>query len=396
MNWRTLIKTREPIIERDENPVPLKYDDEFLELEVEETCEGKKKSPTKAFIRMNMFQIGEVDTVACTFGAHFYLTATWCDPKLTIEQLNSCDDNKQAQSKMIQNSFDPKIMFINTAGVPQIEQLASPKFHWEKSKRGQNDAPVFSCRYGVTSNFREQFELQNFPLDAQPLNIVISSDNYNDVINLYGWDDESLVRKEFMVLNEYEMSDIKFCRARTVRKHGHRLCGYPLLYTGVIMERNYGYYVWHMFLPIFLITLMSVTTFVVPLHLVAERCGVILTLLLTSVAFKFVVGQGLPKISYNTFLDTYVLASFIVLTFIALGVAFVGYLDMHVSEDAAIKTDKAVLKISVGAFVVWHIYALVAAVYKIRDRKNRTMGPSPEMLNTSDTRLSVTFNDSHV
>jgi len=381
-------------IKNNENPVPLKYSQEFYDVKVEETGEGttKKKPPTNAFIRINLFQIGDVDTVSCTFAAHFYLTATWSDPKLTMVELNSCDD-RQAQSKIIQDSFDPKIMFMNTAEVPVIEESVDPKFHWEKSKRGQNDALVFSCRIGVTAKFREQFELQNFPLDAQPLNIIVSSDNHDDVINLYGWDDESLVRKEFMVLNEYEMSDIKFCRARTIRKSA---VGYPLLYTGVVVKRKYGYYMWNVFLPLFLITLMSVTTFVVPLHEVAERCGVILTLLLTSVAFKFVVGQDLPKISYNTFLDTYVLVSFIVLTFIALGVAFVGFLDEHGYKDDAVKTDRAILNISVGAFVIWHISAFVAAVHKIRQRKNRDMGPSEEALSTSKDRLSINFTDSKV
>jgi len=390
-------KTSVHTIENNENPVPVRglendkeltYNEEFHDEEDEKlTGEGstEKKPPTKAFIRINIFQIGEVDTVACTFAAHFYVTATWSDPKLTIKELNKDGNGRQAQSDIIEKSFDPKIMFMNTAGVPEIEDLVCPKFYREKSKRGPKNALVFSCRYGVTARFHEQFELKDFPFDKQPLNIVISSDNHDDVINLYGYDDESLVRKEFMVLNEYEMSKkIMSCRARTVRNHGH---GYPLLYTGVFVERNYGYYLWNVFLPIFLITLMSVTTFVVPLDQVADRCGVILTLLLTSVAFKFVVGQGLPKISYNTYLDTYVLVSFIVLTFIALGVAFVGFLDEHVSTEAAINTDKVLLNISVGVFVIWHIYAFVDAGYRIRKRKNGTMGPSKEALVTSNGRL---------
>jgi len=340
-------------------------------------------SPTKAFIRINLFQIGAVDTVSCSFTAHFYLTATWRDPNLTSDNLNGF--NPEQQSEIIQKSFDPKIMFMNTVEAAVIEESTCPKFQLERSIRGRDGSLVFSLRIGVTARFREQFELKNFPFDAQPLNIIISSDNHDDVMTLYGNHNESLVRKEFMVLNEFnKMSEIEFCRARTMRKYGR---GYPLLYTGVVVHRNYGHYTWNVFLPIFLITIMSVTTFVVPLEEVADRCGVILTLLLTSVAFKFVVGQDLPKISYNTYLDVYVLLSFDLLTFIALGVALVGFLDNHASGDVATYTDRAVLYLSAGLFVIWHIMSVDKAVHKIGQRKNRTMGPSDDAYELSEGRL---------
>jgi len=382
-------------IEENDNFDSSIYDHEFPEFPADEDEASvpdimPRKPPTKVFIRINMFNIGDVDTVSGTFAAHFYLTATWSDPKLKVKDLENL--NAEEQASHIQKSFDPKIMFMNTSGVPEID---FKPFRWEGWKRHRDKEVACSCEMGVRSSFREQFELQNFPLDAQPLNIVISSDNRDDIVTLYGNKKDSLVRKEFMVLHEYEMSDMMFKRARTITKARTTTkseWGYPLLYTGVIVTRNYGHYIWNIFIPIFLITIMSVTSFAVPVDLVAERCGLILTLVLTSVAFKFVVGQDLPKISYNTFLDWYILISFIVLAVIAFGVSFAGILEEHTSTNAAI-WDKIVLISSGSVFVIWHIVTIVSGVRRIRDREHRRVGPSDEAVEMSKSRLSIKFPD---
>jgi len=330
------------------------------------------------FVRINMFQISDVDTVACTFAANFFLTATWRDHELDYETLKNIKDPKdpKAQSKKIQESFDPKLMFMNAVGSPKYED--NFELDW---MRGRDGSPAVCVRMEVTGTFREQFELRSFPMDAQPLNILITSHNRKDILTLHGDDDKesSRTRTEFMILNEFELSPVRFCSAKTVHKHH---AGYPLLYAGVIVSRNYGYHLWNVFLPTFLITLMSVTTFSVPLEEVSDRCGVILTLVLTSVAYKFIVSQGLPKISYCTFLDTYVMISFLFLTVIALGVSLVGYVSKHISEEGASTMDKVFFRTSVSFFFIWHFATALVAMMYINSRKKRSIGPSPELLST--------------
>ncbi len=65
-----------------------------------------------------------------------------------------------------------------------------------------------------------------------------------------------------------------------------------------------------------MITAMTLTSFIIPSNSLADRMSVNLTLLLTAVAFKFVVSQSLPHISYLTLLDKYVLTSFVMLFFV--------------------------------------------------------------------------------
>ena len=52
----------------------------------------------------------------------------------------------------------------------------------------------------------------------------------------------------------------------------------------------------------FLIAVLSFLTFAVAAHKVENRLQLAFTLMLTTVAFKFVVGQSLPRISYLTYM----------------------------------------------------------------------------------------------
>lgn len=63
-------------------------------------------------------------------------------------------------------------------------------------------------------------------------------------------------------------------------------------------------------LPNFLLSVLVFTSWAIPAEELADRLSVTLTLVLTSVAFKYMVAQELPKISYLTLLDKYILMSF--------------------------------------------------------------------------------------
>jgi hypothetical protein len=56
-------------------------------------------------------------------------------------------------------------------------------------------------------------------------------------------------------------------------------------------------------------------------------------MVLTAVAFKFTVSENIPKISYNTRLDTYVLFCFIFLAIVAVENAVFGFFELDRKSD---------------------------------------------------------------
>ena len=66
---------------------------------------------------------------------------------------------------------------------------------------------------------------------------------------------------------------------------------YPMLHIYFVGERRAAYYMWNIALPNFLLSLLVFTSFAIPKEDLADRLSVTLTLVLTSVAFKYMVSQ---------------------------------------------------------------------------------------------------------
>ena len=82
-------------------------------------------------------------------------------------------------------------------------------------------------------------------------------------------------------------------------------------------KRHLGFYVGKAFVSVAIIVFMSWVVFWIAPEHVGPRLSVSVTSMLTLVAYRFLLGQGLPPVSYLTRLDYFLLGSTI-LVFIAL------------------------------------------------------------------------------
>ncbi|GBG29971.1 Betaine receptor acr-23 [Hondaea fermentalgiana] len=82
----------------------------------------------------------------------------------------------------------------------------------------------------------------------------------------------------------------------------------------IMAERNPIYYLNNYVVVMYIIVLLNIGNMALSLtEQVGERLAASLTLLLSAVAFKFVLGSTLPKVAYSTWADAYVRISFITL-----------------------------------------------------------------------------------
>jgi hypothetical protein len=130
--------------------------------------------------------------------------------------------------------------------------------------------------------------------------------------------------------------------------------GTELLLVKVWAERNPSYYAVNVIGVMFLIVQSNSLVYTVPVHDTADRSSIAFTLLLTAVAYKFVVAADLPKIGYLTLLDKYIVLSFGVL---ALGIVeiFVVSDSITPDEDTAQELDAWFYAVITGAWLLLHI-----------------------------------------
>jgi hypothetical protein len=99
----------------------------------------------------------------------------------------------------------------------------------------------------------------------------------------------------------------------------------PCLQFTFNLDRAFGFYMWKIVALQLLITAMSWPVPFLPPELFIERANLAIALFLASVAFMFVLGESIPKVSYLTILDKMVLWNFCLL-FFAVAESFVAYL----------------------------------------------------------------------
>jgi hypothetical protein len=184
-----------------------------------------------------------------------------------------------------------------------------------KSSNGvQAPAGMVSKTLSFTSTIRDDNPIQKFPFDQQELTIELEmpSAAVRGTID-YG---RYLIPINISVENRHKNMTWTYHRAV-----GHitkpRGCVSHMVAAFRICRRPETW-LWNVLLILFMIGTLSLSSFLIPVHELADRGTVTMTLLLTVVAFKLLLSDNLPKVSYLTLLDNYVLAAFMFIFFVAI------------------------------------------------------------------------------
>ena len=287
-------------------------------------------------VRIDVKRVVVVDVVAQTFTVTLQLEASWIDRQMgEIEgdeiktSTNSAQERQREQRAGIlkvvgseNDFFAPRLSFKNC-----IEETDSDCwFQIYRDGADPTKPPVVCFRWKMTGVFQEEMHLRLFPIDSQGLKIQL----------LTGWATKSvdalpaeqnwtvrLVRnqsglyKSFCnvsaskITTEYTLSDkIKFTESRTDKKDSAQRHEYSMLDMELNIQRKPGFWIHQVVVPMLLITTAILTSFFVPQRNLTDRCSITLTLLLAMVGIKYVIGQHLPRLSYATLIDYYVLCCF--------------------------------------------------------------------------------------
>jgi heme/copper-type cytochrome/quinol oxidase subunit 4 len=123
------------------------------------------------------------------------------------------------------------------------------------------------------------------------------------------------------------------------------------------VQRKSAYYLWNVVLVVFVLTQASFSVSAVPYSNYANRMGLVLTLLLTIVAFKFVIAGFVPPTPYLTLIDKYIIAAFVVFSIVILECFFLSFYDR--GNDVARAVDMSFYIILTVSWCCFHIYIVL-------------------------------------
>ncbi len=250
--------------------------------------------PTLVKMILILIEIKEISDVDQNFTAHFVLDARWKDPRLAAAILGV--DTVSCRWSL-DSIWSPRLAFINAENLDTLRN---------DIESVSEDGEVRYVQRHI-GNFSSEFDLRQFPRDSQDLVISIvagghSSDQVQFIVDeqgpvfdhtrsIPGWDIEN---------GSSALDTLSIAALGIEINQAH---------YALTLQRLFCYYFWKVILPLGLIVAMSWAVFWIdPQHL-APQMTLSSAAVFALIAFQLSLGYMLPKISYLTRMDLYVLGS---------------------------------------------------------------------------------------
>ncbi|MFC1688947.1 hypothetical protein ACFL0N_01895 [Pseudomonadota bacterium] len=293
--------------------------------------------PTVVEVGLFVIDIDEIDDVTQRFNVDMFIVARWKDSRLALPE---AEREGHERFMSIDDVWTPRILFLNDRGLtPQlrvgvtIDDLGNVRF--------QNR---------LSGELSANLEFLEFPFDVQRLPIDMVSYQYTaEELQLSSNSDLTSEAEKFSIegwhMKELEPEIGVFMLPTSNVK-------LPRLTYIIEARRDSDYYVLTMLVPMALIIFMAWTVFWLQPNIVPSRIAISTASIFSLIALGVSIRLGLPKVSYLTRADIFVLGCTL-MVFVALGVAVIG------SRWA--NSDRMELALKTNAIARW-VYLLLFAV----------------------------------
>ena len=255
--------------------------------------------PTEVWLQVYVIDVDDVNSADQNFAASIYYEARWKSPELK-------HDGPLPIFKDVAHVWTPSLTVANQ----QMAWDSYPDFV-EISPDGE-----VVYRQRTWARFSQKLNLHNFPFDNQKLTVhLVSANETNDEVTFL-----PLRNAPAGIANEFSVPDFRVTgwnsgpAAFPSDKVEGAVAGFQLT---IDVKRRPTFFLIKIVLPLCLIVIMSwIPRWIDPQH-IATNIGVSATAFLTLVAYLFATNVLLPRVSYVTRMDLFILLSML-MVFVAL------------------------------------------------------------------------------
>ncbi|CAK4762370.1 unnamed protein product [Aphanomyces euteiches] len=340
-------------------------------------------TPLQFECRLTVFSMFDVNTVAQMFRADARLELML--PNISRTNVKREHVEQFLRAMGIQQA--DVVQFLNIVEI--IDEVSMSAEYVENAHQSETLMDYRLC-YRIRAIFTGQFALQAFPFDQQELTIPIQLHLSKERASLWvNYHNPSIFQvTNFQLSNVFRVATGNYVVANTCFSDINESTTakiYPRVNFSIILQRQGGYYITHIVIPVTIITYMGFLSFCLnnegkPMD-TGERVLISVTMVLTAVTYKFVVAGSIPQISYMTMLDYYVTFSFVYVCCISIVNAFVLWEEEHQVMDPM-----TIMMIMASVYTAYNICWLIYFIMWIRQRDQK----NEAMLNYHRVRLMVT------
>jgi hypothetical protein len=251
----------------------------------------------KLNVGMIVVDIRNIDDVAQEFDATLIIYLSWRDPRLA-------SDGGETRTFPLNEIWSPRYQVSN-------EVLAHKRYP-EQLQVAPDGKVVYIQR--LSGSFSARLDLREFPFDAQQLDFRLTFPDFEPQrLELVPDSDFSGILRQMSIagwsVGAWHLQSDPINVLRNITRSSALM--------SFKARRSTGYYLWKIIMPLVLIVFMSWTVFWISPENAGPPIGLATTSMLTLIAYRFILGSQLPRVSYLTLLDYFILGS-TVLVFMAL------------------------------------------------------------------------------
>jgi len=355
--------------------------------------------PTRrdVYISFVLHSIHEIDVPRQRFHVLFTYYVAWKEDIKKIKIDSSDVDKNQWSKAMFEECFDPQLRLTNCFDwneneneewyrvVPTDKDTSEWNYYKhlsvkevEKMQKNNDITHINVIKATrVQGWFEEDYELRDFPLDVQHLHIGLVS-RWDDKVVAISYDkyQPSTISSRALASQIWEMSEPRLMSYRddwdeysqpllTHKADSVTGSQYCKAYFAITVSRKAHFVLWNVMFIMILVGFFSFSAFALDPSNLGERQSTVLTLVLTTVAFKYVTINMLPEIPYLTMIDKIIYGCMLIQAFMLLSACISASIS---EEDSQNYFDKCAF-IALGSF--WAcllIWFMMKCTYLYRSR----------------------------
>jgi len=362
---------------------------------------GFKENPHVIAMQVVIFGISDLDPVLGNFRASGAVHFRWYEPKFENKMVYPPGTSVCAELLPSAQGIADTLWCPNAS---ELEKTPSEVVYIQQFTYWPDSCAQYTVEFSGT--FMENFELNQFPFDVQDLSlyfkldlvpgnfrygsICIPDSQYNE------YDDSRSIQVWKYGISDIVLAEWYIHEPQVVFGNGEfaktRDDPMAALYSiKVKLRRKSEGWLKNVILLLWLISSCAFAAFSLGTEDLGDRFGIVLTLLLTATAFKFVVSDSLPKVTYMTVLDKYVSVCNMMLILFVLYFSTVPHLDvLHDAFDDVHRAELTIfLPIAAGFWIVFNL-AFLYRVWRVNKIHKAERGrPMREMFHVAAKGYSV-------
>lgn len=323
-------------------------------------------------LKVSILNIMEVDTLKESFTADVFYQARWREPKL--------DGNKGSDNIDWTTYWNPKVSLSNA--IAQKDHAT-----WFVLQSDETGETYIVEKNRMVATFTESMELALFPFDIQDLNIFITTTLSEAEVGFHEDDREisSVHIETFAKKQEWKIYEfVHFTPKVLTQEYANNKFKKPGMYVFCSAARKPGFFMWNVIVLMCIISSLALATFAVARSKIENRLQLSIMLVLVTVTFKFVTNQVIPKISYMTHLDRYIIGSTIFLYLIAM---------WHVGSETLVTDDDLLSTLDQYAFYgfcgLFGLIQIIFTLIVVLSGSTRRYGVNKKLKNYHKKRQNI-------